>query len=180
VFSLLAQLEMDLVEIEASADPGLAPVGLPPDVLRVPDRARTLPAAELRFLLARALVLLRDGVGLFGEHTGAACAPLLTSALRVLETHAKAPSAALERLRAAAADPKGLAAWLEAIRLRANRIALMASGDLGAALSALYRLESDRPGAPASPEAALALPVFVDLVRFVLRADVFTQVLGRG
>jgi hypothetical protein len=138
-----------------------------PAHLFVTPRALGLPAPQLTFLLARALVLLRNGAAPLCEGEEPA-ASVLADLAGALNAHPHPPADLVAILADALGSPRTLAGWRLAIGETANRIALAATGDLYAALGALAQLEPEPDGWRDSAAARLQTGALADLVRFAV------------
>jgi hypothetical protein len=176
-----------------------------PPALVVPAGVEALPASAVHFLSARAIDLLGRGWALSGKFAPKDVGMLLELAWRwaggsppplgLPPQRADAFLSALARSVppsvAARAAPLGVGAAEElsrtdvralsaAIRRTGARVALLATGDPGAALSALLLLEKQRPASQDSA-AMLALPDLRDLALLALSdpfLDLRVAVLG--
>jgi uncharacterized protein HemY len=164
--ALADALAMPGVDVTVTSDPGLRPRCTGPRELLIPQGALALRPAELRFLCARALELARSGataIDLSSPDEAASSIELLAERLRA---GGRAPTGLADVLTAAARSDT-LSIWLDGTRATAARIGWLATGDLGAALEALGRLD---PAAHATRRDALRAPALADLVAFATGA----------
>jgi hypothetical protein len=170
-----------------------------PPALVIPAGVEALPAAAVHFLAARAIDLLGRGWALTGKFApkdvgillelacrfaGGVPPPLglppqradafLSALLRSVPPSVASRAAPLGPGAAEELASSDVRALASAIRRTGARVALLVTGDPGAALAALLLLEKQRPATP-DAKAALALPDLRDLALLAL-SDPFLDI----